>query len=239
MNYAIIAAGRGSRLRNGGESMPKPLVELDGEPMIARLVKLLDRHGASKISVIVNEEMPEVAQCLRQTSTQAPLSLKVKSTSGSMESFSELASEINADEPFCLLTVDTVFQEEEFARFIDDFSADNAFDGYMAVSEHIDDERPLYVGVNSEGEITGFLDNPYEGIRYVSGGIYALRPGALDILDDCRRAGKKRMRDYQRALIAAGLRLKARCFSKIIDVDNPSDLQEARQLVADAGPSDK
>ena len=36
MNYAIIAAGEGSRLRNEGVAAPKPLVPLNGRPMIGR-----------------------------------------------------------------------------------------------------------------------------------------------------------------------------------------------------------
>ena len=34
MHYAIIAAGEGSRLVQEGVALPKPLVDLDGRPMI-------------------------------------------------------------------------------------------------------------------------------------------------------------------------------------------------------------
>ncbi|MDY3008013.1 MAG: NDP-sugar synthase, partial [Sodaliphilus sp.] len=34
MNYGIIAAGEGSRLAQEGVAKPKPLVELNGEPMV-------------------------------------------------------------------------------------------------------------------------------------------------------------------------------------------------------------
>lgn len=233
MNFAIIAAGQGSRLRNEGHALPKPLADLGGEPMIARLIGILDRAGASSISVIVNEESTEVADCIRSLKTEAPLKLVVKSTAGSMESFSELAKVIDRDKPFCLLTVDTVFRPVEFMQYIADFKADSAADGYMAVTSYVADEKPLYVASTQEGDITGFFDCPVENVRFVSGGIYALRPEALDILDDCRQAGLKRMRDFQRALVAAGMRLKAWPFTKIIDVDHSSDLDEARRLAAE------
>ena len=56
MNYAIIAAGEGSRLAQEGVAKPKPLVELCGEPMIGRLINLFTRCDAESLSVIVNEQ---------------------------------------------------------------------------------------------------------------------------------------------------------------------------------------
>ena len=40
MKFAVIAAGEGSRLAEEGVKHPKPLVELHGEAMIARLVRI-------------------------------------------------------------------------------------------------------------------------------------------------------------------------------------------------------
>ena len=40
MKFAIIAAGEGSRLAQEGITTPKPLIEIQGVPMIERLVKI-------------------------------------------------------------------------------------------------------------------------------------------------------------------------------------------------------
>lgn len=233
MDYAIIAAGQGSRLSGEGQALPKPLVELTGRPMIGRLIAILSANDAGSINVIVNEEMTAVGDYLRSLAGKYPLRLTVKSTRGSMESFHELSRSLDRNRDFCLMTVDTIFRPEEFERFIADFTADADADGYMAVTTYVADEKPLYVAATAEGDITGFLDHPVPGVRYVSGGIYALRPGALEILDDCAASGVSRMRDFQRALVAAGMRLKAWPFSKIIDVDHADDLREACRFVAD------
>lgn len=232
MDYAIIAAGQGSRLGGVGEDrLPKPLVGLGGKAMIERLVGILDSTGAGRISVITNPAMPEVAALLRSLSLSASLQVTEKATGGSMESFSALAPMLDATKPFCLLTVDTVFRPEEFAQFIADFEADEEADGYMAVTTYVADEKPLYIAATPEGDITGFLDHPVPGVRYVSGGIYALRPEALSILADCAESGVSRMRDFQRALVAAGMRLKAWQFTKIIDVDRPADIADAEAFL--------
>ena len=40
MKYAIIAAGEGSRLASEGVEKPKPLVCINGEPLIDRLIRI-------------------------------------------------------------------------------------------------------------------------------------------------------------------------------------------------------
>lgn len=72
MNYAIIAAGEGSRLAQEGVAKPKPLVELQGEPMIGRLINIMLRCNAESISIIVNEHMTEVREYLESLSCPFP-----------------------------------------------------------------------------------------------------------------------------------------------------------------------
>ncbi len=54
MNYAILAAGEGSRLAEEGIQQPKPLVKVNGEAMIDRLIRIFDKCGAENIYVITN-----------------------------------------------------------------------------------------------------------------------------------------------------------------------------------------
>lgn len=229
MHYAIIAAGHGSRLAQEGITLPKPLVRFGDEAMITRLIRIFTLNGATAVSVIVNEDMPEVSEALETLAPKVQLNILVKSTSGSMESFHELSRFIS-DDRFCLTTVDTVFRPEEFARYIEAFASNTDADGYMAVTSYVDDEKPLYVATDSDGNITGFFDRPIPEIRYISGGIYALRRNSLEVLSDCIAAGMSRMRDFQRALVAAGMRLKAFPFEKIIDVDHAADIRQAARL---------
>lgn len=60
MKYAIIAAGEGSRLAQEGVLKPKPLVEIGGERLIDRLMRVFMANGASEIVVICNEQMTAV-----------------------------------------------------------------------------------------------------------------------------------------------------------------------------------
>ena len=207
MKFAIISAGEGSRLSQEGVTLPKPLVQLNGVAMIDRLIRIFIRNGADKVVVIINNENPLTKEHLAklQQETEVPLEVVVKTTPSSMHSFYELSSYLQ-DDKFCLTTVDTIFREEEFAAFIEAFKrADN--DGYMAVTDYIDDEKPLYISTDGALNITGFHDAATSECRYISGGIYCLTPTAIRTLNACMDKGMSRMRNFQRQLVADGLKL--------------------------------
>lgn len=230
MNYAIIAAGEGSRLVQEGVKYPKPLVRLNGVPMIKRLIDIFMRNNPTSLSIIVNEQMTEVHEYLESLTLPVPLRLVVKSTPSSMHSFWEVSRGFEEGK-FCLTTVDTIFREDEFARYIEAFEADDSADGYMAVTSFIDDEKPLYIDVDASMDITAFRDAPFDGVRYISGGVYGLTAPALKVLAECMNRGVSRMRNYQRALVDAGLRLKAWPFDKIVDVDHAGDIATAEAFI--------
>lgn len=225
--FAIIAAGEGRRLSEEGVAWPKALVPLNGEPLLSRLVRIFNACGAERIVVIVNDLHPPVEQYVRQLMAQPGgerIHLVVQTTPSSMHSFFALSSHL-ADEPFCLTTVDTIFRESDFRAYLDYFAQSDA-DGVMGVTDFVDDEKPLYVATNESLDITAFLDASTT-CKYISGGIYGLTAPALKTLQRCMAEGQSRMRNYQRGLIADGLRLKAFPFSKILDVDHASDIQKA------------
>ncbi|MBR5551536.1 MAG: NDP-sugar synthase [Muribaculaceae bacterium] len=231
MNYAIIAAGEGSRLAQEGVALPKPLVNLNGTPMIKRLIDIFMRCNATSLSIIVNEEMHQVREYLESLEIPVPFRLIVKSTPSSMHSFYEVSRHFEEGK-FCLTTVDTIFHEEEFRKYIEAFENDTTgADGYMAVTSFIDDEKPLYIDTDSDLNITAFKDEAWDGVKFISGGIYGLTPPALRVLEECMTNGVSRMRNYQRALVDAGLKLKAFPFEKIVDVDHAGDIATAEAFV--------
>lgn len=236
MNFGIIAAGEGSRLVQEGISLPKPLVNLCGKPMIGRLIGIFEDLGAERISVIVNEQMTEVADYLRRLAPKlsAHLDLVVKSTPSSMHSFHELGNLLYGQGRFILTTVDTVFREEDFKRYADTFaSAPTEIEGMMAVTRHIDDEKPLYVETDENMNIIAFRDDSWPDATYISGGIYGLDSRAIDVLDKCMKDGVSRMRNFQRALVSAGIRLKAYDMGDIIDVDHAGDIVKAEEFIGE------
>ena len=242
MDFAIIAAGEGSRLVQESVTTPKPLINIQGCPMIERLIRVFLKNGASSISVIVNEEMKEVQDFLKTIQLPVPFHLHIQSTPSSMHSFYALSRYLRNDR-FCLTTVDTIFREDEFAGYIQAFVNAEELDGLMAVTDFVDDESPLYVETDADRRILGFWDTPPQfarkgedessyGYTYVSGGIYCLKQQAIRVLEKAILEGMSRMRNYQRRLVSEGLHLKACPFAKIIDVDHAADIVKAEEFLS-------
>ena len=238
MKYAIIAAGEGSRLAAEGVAEPKPMVRVNGEMLVDRLMRIFMDNDAEEIVVICNDKMKAVGKHLNDIKSlglnghKVPLEVVVKSTPSSMHSFFEIRNSLK-DSAFCLTTVDTIFSEKEFASYIAAFYKtveSGNIDGMMGVTGYIDDEKPLYVGTDSHLNITGFWDEN-AGCKYVSGGIYGLTPRSIPLLEQCVYDGESRMRNFQRALVKAGFRLKALPFGKITDIDHASDILKAEAFL--------
>lgn len=229
MNYAIIAAGEGSRLAQEGILQPKPLVPLLGQPMIARLLDIFVRQQAEQISIIVNQQMGEVHDFLSTWQKKHPtvnLKVLIESTPSSMHSLAALCR-ILPDGPFVCTTVDTIFQEQDFAEYVQQFAATkDAF--RFVVTPYVDDEKPLWVDVDGDSRITAFRDQG--PTPYVSGGIYGMdKQIILPILENCLLTGMARMRNFQRALLEAGVCIKASVFEQVMDIDHKSDITKAEQ----------
>ena len=123
MKFAIISAGEGSRLSQEGIQVPKPLVRLNGEAMIDRLIRIFTDCEAEEVVVIVNNLTSLVQEHLNRLDSKVPLKVVVKTTPSSMHSFYELSPYLGEGK-FCLTTVDTVFREDEFKEYISDYVRD-------------------------------------------------------------------------------------------------------------------
>lgn len=231
MHFGILAAGEGSRLKADGILSPKPLVNLGQELMIDRLVRIFMNNGATSLSIIVNEEMKELQNFWDKRDFQIPFQLITKSTKGSFESFSCLCSTI-LSYPFCFTTVDTIFDETEFAEYIK-FLKTTTSSGLFAVTDYIDDESPLYIRTDLNQNIVKIFERgDNELVRYISGGIYGFTKDISYFVNMGIQKHISKMRDFQKLLIDGGLDVKVFPMKNIFDVDRKSDLIKVNTFIA-------
>lgn len=222
MNYAIIAAGEGSRLLDEGVMVPKPMVSIAGQSMIERLIGIFNANNAESVSVILRDEI----------GLQLHANVIYAATPSSMHSLYEL-SRVIPDGRVVVTTVDTVFDVDTFRCYVRQCEGLEPGEALFAVTPYIDDEKPLWVATDGE-RIVGFHDKetemPADAPRLVSGGIYCLDTAtAWPVLRDCMERGVFRMRNFQRALIASGVTIRAFVFDKIFDVDHVTDIEKANK----------
>ena len=235
IEYGIIAAGDGTRIKQEGGSVAKPLVRIGGVPMIGRLITLMAQSGARAVSVIINENMPEVREYLEvlEPNIDCELRFTEMTTMSSFHTFYELLKFMQPEDKYVVTTVDSIFRVQDFEKYVSKFDdADKNIDGLMGVTTYIDDEKPLYVKTDDKDNITGYTDFPERETKYISAGIYGLRNEFFPYIERCMEKGVARMRNFQRNLVEEGLRLKAFDLGKVIDIDHLSDIAKAEKFLA-------
>lgn len=236
LNLGIIAAGEGSRLKAEGICLSKPLVPINGIPLIQRIIDITRENGISSTSCIINETSRDLENFLRAYNYSHTFNLIVKSTPSSLHSLHHLNQFLTP--PFLLTTADSVFDAEEFASFLNYGMDLEEADGIIAVTDFIDDEKPLYADIDENGRIKNFDDddNDYE---FVTGGLYLFKKNIEREINGAINSGVSRLRNFLRYLIKSEYRLYAYPFSKIIDVDHVSDIVKAEEFLNKSGSKHK
>lgn len=232
MKAGIIAAGQGQRLMQGGIHLPKPLIPVSKEPLIARVIRAATYVNATSVACIVNDLNPAVPRYLRSTPWPVPLELIVKTTPSSMESLFALAPVLR-DESFLLLTVDSVFEFKSLKRFLTKARGMKG-DGVLAVTRFVDDERPLWVKLDRSHKILDLGDSigPWP---CVTAGFYYFKPGIFEMIEAARAKKLKALREFLGLLLENGYSLYGLLVSKTIDVDYPEDIKKAEKYLKEVG----
>jgi choline kinase len=231
---AILAAGRGERLRVEGPDLPKPLVLLEGESLLARQARLMLEAGVSPVVAVVNSE---TAGLIETGATALPPALKiiVRDTPNSMETLFQLGEHLRT-QFFLAATVDAVFAPDEMARFVNRAAAlscgnPSLADGVLGVTRWRGDELPLFVEVDNSGAIRKI---GADRAAMVTGGVYFLPSSIFAFRNRARQAGLSALRQFLAGLVEWGVRLHAIELDEVIDIDVARDLEAARRMIAKA-----
>jgi NDP-sugar pyrophosphorylase family protein len=231
LSGAIIAAGRGDRLRGASGGIPKPLVDLAGEPMIVRQARAMLSVDARPVHVIVNSETAGLMK-ERALAMPAGVDLCVRDTANSMESLLTLGERISG-ERFLLATVDAVTNREEFRRFVaratnlTDPSGGHGLDGALGVINWRGDRNPLFVQLTGNNLISGLGKS--ESTK-VTAGVYLFSTEIFAHGAEARAVGLNAMRQFLAHLLTRKMRFAAIQMDNVVDVDEGEDLEAARAI---------
>jgi len=229
MRAALIAAGLGERLRNGGIQVPKPLVPIAGVPLIDRVLAAVAAVGIKEVACIFNEEADAVEAHCRQSARHLELYIVRRTTPSSMESLFALAPYLHNGR-FLLLTVDAVFGPTVLPELLAAAARYPDADGVLGVHDFVDDEKPLRLTVDAENRVTSL--GPDAGASpLITAGLYVFDPRIFREVDAARAARFTALRQFLGHLVQTGYRLYGARLPKTIDVDRPEDVRTAEAFV--------
>jgi glucose-1-phosphate cytidylyltransferase len=177
----ILCGGRGTRLQEHTRSIPKPMVEIGGRPILWHVIQIYLAQGFRSFLLltgyrgeqierfVASERWPDGAdiRCL-DTGTETPTGGRV-----------HLAAEQLRDRDFCLTYADGVADVDLGALLA--YHAGHDAPATMTVV------RPeLQFGVaevDGGGAVTGFVEKP-RSEHWINGGFFCLRPTVLELLSE-------------------------------------------------------
>jgi len=221
----IIAAGEGSRLRRAGFTAPKPMVPVAGVPLIASVIGNFLAAGITSIRVIVNEDERDCAEWVKSRFAGVDLTLIVKTTASSLESFVEVTA-APAGGRMLVSTVDAWCAPEDFAGFVAAARRRPHGTTVLAVTPLVADENPLWVDLDENGRVTALGGNSG---TLVTAGLYLV---SSRVRRTAPPPGLGRLREYLDWLHRSGEPIFGEVIEAVVDVDRAEDVALAERLAS-------
>ena len=223
MKGGIIAAGTGRRLRQAGWTVPKPLVEVAGLPLISRVIRNFQAAGITSLVIIFNEDERDCGSWVRSRYPNLDIRIIVKTTVSSLESFREVCALLGSG-PALISTVDAWCSEDDFVEFVKAVRQRPADATVLAVTPLVADERPLWVTMSPDGRITHIGGDSGE---MVTAGIYAV-PERVRQRSSMGELG--RLREFLARLVTQGEPMYGVVVPNVVDVDRAEDVALAEAM---------
>jgi NDP-sugar pyrophosphorylase family protein len=215
----VVAAGVGSRLRPLTDRWPKPILPVDGRPVIVTLLHELAAAGVERVTVVTGHLAEQVERLL------AGFPLEIRFVRQPTPDGSADAVQRGLDRtPALVVAADTVFAPGDVAAFARAFAGSDAA-GAIAVRRDPPPDPPHRAAVRVEhGRVTRVLDddpaNPLAGAP-----LWALRDPLAPLL--CLDAKPYEIaKAFQRAL-DEGMTVLGIEIGRTRDLTHPADLVEA------------
>ena len=170
---AILCGGKGTRMREAGESLPKPLVEIGDRPILWHVMSLYAAQGLSDFVLLLGHG----ADRIREFAAGCPWNITCVDTGPDTPTGGRVARAREHLEAgtFCLTYADGVADIDlaQLLRF-------HRAHGRLATMTVVRPRNPWGVAhLAEDGRVEGFSEKPRLD-TWVNGGFFVMEPGALD-----------------------------------------------------------
>lgn len=235
MKCLIIAAGRGSRLQQNGDS--KPLIPILGIPLIERIIRAALETGADEFYVVTGYQSEQVCDFLKRLGERLAIriTLLVNDDWEKDNGLSILKARDVLHEPFLLLMADHLFDPHMVCALTEHTLPD----GEIALGVDGDTSNPL-VDMEDVTRVKvedGKIRDIGKGLADFNGfdtGIFLCSPAIFKALDQSReKDGDSTLSGAVRVLAAEGCAKAIPVSGFWIDVDDPAAFHKAEKTLLD------
>ncbi len=230
----ILAAGRGTRLGALTHSLPKPLLEVGGRPLLDHIVASMTASGVRQLTVVTGYLADEVEHHLA-ASSPVPIGFvrqrQVNGTAGALR----LVARAVGHEPFMLGWGDIATDRDHYLTVAEAFRP--ALAGVIGVNMLGDVSSGSSVVFGDDLVITDIIEKPTEAppSHWNNAGVMIFGPQVWAHVETLRPSlrGEFELPDAIRSMLASGEVLKAAPLTgRWFDIGTPETLAAARGAFA-------
>ncbi|MDQ2867071.1 MAG: sugar phosphate nucleotidyltransferase [Verrucomicrobiota bacterium] len=226
----LLAAGRGTRMRELTESLPKPMIEVRGKPILLQIIEGLRAAGVREMLIVVGYRA-EVVRTFFGSGTKYGILIQyaTQEVQDGTGRVIELAREFVADDPFILSYGDILAEPANYRRLSE---VEDEVEAIVSVKANEDVSKGGAIFVNDEMMVTDVREKPAPGeptSPWYNAGIYAFRPSIFEWTAKLTSSprGEYELTDAIRGLAQATQKVKAlKVEGDWADVRDPEVLAE-------------
>ena len=235
MNKAVLlAAGRGTRMRELTADLPKPMIKVRGKPILLHIVEGLQTAGIKNFLIIVGYHGDTVRNYFGDgTCFGLRINYATQVVQDGTGRVVDLAREFVGESSFVLSYGDILVAPQNYQRLVD--LADDA-EAVISVKRGEDVSKGGAVFLNERMELVDLREKvePSEGSSpWYNAGLYAFRPGIFEFTTKLQPSprGEYELTDAVRDLAHSGKKVKAlEIAGEWADVRDPEILAKLNAL---------
>ncbi len=227
MKAVILAAGKGTRLLPLTKENPKPLVPINGTPMLEIILKQLKKVGITEAVIIIHHLKGKIMNyCEGSPFGMSTICVEQEEMNGTADAVLHAESQINEDKFLCL-AVDSFFETSLLDKVL---KAEG--EGVIACRE-VEDASPYGVLVTEDEKVVDIVEksaNPPSNLANFS--VYMF---PKEIFAACKKIkpsprGELEITDAIKLLIDEGKNFTFVKSNHIMDIGTHEQLKEAEEL---------
>ena len=242
MKAVILAAGKGTRMKELTNDLPKPMLRVHGKPILEHILKGLLAAGIREVFIVTGHKAEVVEDCFGDGSKWgARIAYGRQLVQDGTGKAPELAKEFVGSDNFLLTYGDILVKPETYGQMIRRFGEGN-FGGVITVTGSQDVTQGGLNFFDDQFCLTRLVEKPgqeqIEQLRrdgwlkpgqtaWYNAGIYIFRPVVFEFTAKLQKSprGEYELTDAVNALVAAGHRLAGmEIEGRWVDVRDPEVL---------------
>lgn len=229
----LLAAGRGTRMREMTTDLPKPMIEVRGKPVLQHIVEGLREAGVREFLIIVGYRAEAVQNFFGDGSRY---NIEIQYTTQAVQDGTgrvvDLARNFAGDSAFILGYGDILIDPENYKRLVD---LPHDIEAIISVTRGQDTSKGGAAFLNEEMELVDLREKSKPGQAtspWYNAGIYTFRPSIFEFTAKLKPSprGEYELTDAIRALAQSGKKVKAlELTGEWADVRDPEILARLNQ----------